>query len=431
LKNKLSFIIAPVVICWCFFSLNGCKEPIIEDTNLLTSDDNLNLAKDTLHVKMFSEFEEPLVSANISNGVLGTITDPNFGNTFAGFYAQSRLTTNNVFFGENPVLDSVVLTLKYNGVYGKFDQPVTVTIYELAQDINASTAYKTNEAFQVSAPPIGQITGFTPKLTDSVVALNGTLAPHIRVKLADAYGQKILGADTSILKDNASFLNFIKGFYVTTSSSPAGNGVAYIDLSSSLSGITLYYKNNAADSLFYTLPASGVKVNHFDNIYTGSPAYTSISSPNTNGEEKMYLQSGAGTKGKIFITDLDKLPKDIAINKAELVISQSGADTQYVAPLVLDLFRIDDAGIARLIEDDALSGFGGVRTAETVNGVVINRYRFNLKRYFQKLIQGVYNNNGFYLQTYLPNSNTERVVIANSSTDKNYQISLLVTYTKL
>ncbi|MES2619890.1 MAG: DUF4270 family protein [Bacteroidota bacterium] len=432
-KNKLTFILAPTVIfCWCFFLLQSCKkDPVIEDTELLTSDDNLNLGKDTLHTKVFSEFELPLASNGISNGVLGTLTDPNFGTTYAGFYAQCQLTSNNIYFGEAPILDSAVLTLKYNGLYGKSDQPVNITVFELAESLTASTTYYTNTAFQVSVPALGQVPSFVPNTTDSIVAVNGTFPAHIRVKLSDSFGSKILTADTSTLRDNASFLNLFKGLYVTTSSSASGNGLTYINLSSSISGITLFYRNNTADSLFYTLPVSGVTVNHIDNIYAGTPVNTSVSSPNANGEEKLYLQAGAGAKGKIFITDLDSLPKNIAINKAELVLSQSASDTSYAAPLVLELFRINDVGTAEALEDDAYSGFGGVRVAETVNGVTINRYRFNLRRYFQKLLQGVYHNNGFYLQTYIPNANSERVVIANSAIDENYKLTLVVTYTKL
>ena len=143
-------------------------------------------------------------------------------------------------------------------------------------------------------------------------------------------------------------------------------------------------------------------------------------------------QAGAGAKGKIFVTDLDSLPGNIAVNKAELILSQNAPDTLYAAPLVLDLFRINDAGQAeRMLEDELSPGFGGVRTTETVNGASVNRYHFNIKNYFQKLINGVYNNNGFYLQSYLPSTNAERVVLENSSTDQNYQIALYITYTKL
>lgn len=432
MKHYLRFLIAPAIFCWCFFSLEGCKNPAIEDTDLLTSDDQLNLAKDTLHVKVFSEFEKPLNSNGISLGVLGTLTDPNFGSTYAGVYSQCRLTSNNIDFGAGKQLDSVVLSLRYGGTYGKFDQALNVSVYELSQNLIDSLTYKTNDAFSVNIPPIGTLSGWIPDLgNDSVHALNGKLPAHLRVKLDNTFGQKLL-ADTNVLHDNTTFLNLFKGFYITTSASITGNGLAYLDLASAVSGITLFYHNDAADSLFYTLPIAGVTINHFDNIYTGTPVATSINTPNVNGEEKLYLQSGAGVKGKILITDLDSLPKNIAINKAEIIITQTAADTLYAAPTLLDLYRIDDAGQAKVIDDDGLLGFGGVRTAETLSdGSVVYRYRFNFKKYFQKLIQGVYHNNGFYLEMYSANNNAERVVLSNSSSNKNYQIAIQVIYTKL
>lgn len=431
LRKYFTYIIAPAVFCWCLFSLQACKEPIIEDTNLLTGDDDLGLAKDTLHTKVYTDYEQAVAANNVTVGVLGTISDVNFGNTYAGFYAQCQLTSNNISFGESPVLDSVVLSLKYNGTYGKFDQPVTVSVYELSQMLNDSTSYKTNDAFSVNIPPIGQVNGFTPNVTDSVSVLNGTFPPNLRISLSSTFGNKILQADTNVLRDNSSFLNLFKGFYVTTASSLTGNGLAYIDLRSSVTGITMYYHNNYDDSLYYTLPISGVTVNHFDNVYTGTPVATTLNNPSPAGEQKMYIQAGCGLKGKILITDLDSLPKNIAINKAEIILSQPAQDTQYTAPLVLNLYRVDDAGKPQLLEDDGSDGFGGTRITENVDGISIVRYRFNIKRYFQKLLQGVYSNKGFYLQSLAPNSNSERVVIDNSASDKNYQITILVTYTKL
>lgn len=436
MKSKLIKVIAPVVFCWCLFLIQGCKDPMIEDSNLLTSEDDLNLAKDTLSLKAFSMYEEPLKSSGVITGVLGNIDDPNFGKSYASLYSQFLLTSNNVYFGENPQLDSVVLMVKYSGVYSKFDKPVDVSVFELAESMNDTTTYKTNQSFQVQVPAIGQLTNFTPNLVDSVQTNRGKYPPLLRIRLTDDFGNKILHADTStVLNDNASFLNYFKGFYLTTSSASSGNGLLYLDLQSTLSQIVIYYSNgsgsNIVDSLSYRFPFSGARVNHFDNVYTGTPLSTSISSPNPNGEEKMYLQAGVGTKGKIFIKDLDSLPKNIAINKAELILTQAAGDTTYTAPLVLNLYRINDAGLAVKLEDDGLSGFGGVRTEEVVDGVTVNRYRFNMKRYFQRLIQGLYPNQGFYVETISPTINSERVVLANSSTDKKYQMQLVVTYTKM
>lgn len=433
MKNKLTLLIAPAILSWCFFYLQGCKEPLIEETDLLTIDDNLSLAKDTLHTKVFTLYQDALESYGVSAGVLGTVTDVNFGNSYASLYAQCGLSSNNITFGDGKQLDSVVLTLRYLTTYGKFTQPLTVAVYEVTDNMVDSFKYKTNDAFSVAIPPIGTLNNWIPNLTDSVSTLQGNVLPHLRVTLNKTFGEKILLADSLSLVDNTAFRQLFKGFYITTAGSPTGNGIANLDLASTVTGITLYYHNNAEDSLSFRLPVSGVTVNHFDNVYSGSPVATSVSNPNPAGEEQMYIQGGAGTKGKILITDLDSLPKNIAINKAEIIFSQrmNSTDTAYNAPELLDLFRIDDAGQAQGIDDDGLTGFGGVLTAETVNGETVYRYRFNIKKYFQKLVQGVYNNNGFLLQVYRENVKTERVVIANSSTDSKYQITVEVTYTRL
>lgn len=400
---------------------------------MLTGDDDLNLAKDTLFPQCFSVFEEPLQSNGVAVGALGNLTDPAYGKTLAGFYGQCALSSNNVNFGTGAALDSAFLTFAYAGQYGKFDIPVNVVAYELTQRPVDSLTYKTTDAFGVGIPPIGQINNFVPDLDDTISIYGVSYPSHLRIPLSTAFGNKILLSDPANLTDNAAFLEYVKGFYVTTTATPAGNGLVYLSLASALSKITLYYHNNDADSLTFDIPVSGVKVNHFDNTYTGTPVQTSVSNPNPAGENKIYLQGGAGVKGKILLPDLDSLPDGIAINKAELILSQSGEinDTAYTAPLLLDLFRIDETGVAKQLEDDGLIHFGGVKVAEWVNGQTINRYRFNIKKYFQKLIDGTYANNGFYVQIVGANSNSERVVITNSSTDENYKVTLVVTYTKL
>lgn len=424
---------APAILtCWCFFILTGCKDPAIEDKDLLNSDDNINLAKDTLHFKVQTLAETNLASNGVSIGLVGNLTDPVFGTTVAGFYGQPRITSNNISFGENPVLDEVYLSLVYSGKYGNFDQPVDLNVYELSQSLIDSVKYYTNSSFAVNTPPIGQVTGFVPNITDSVEVWGTKYVPHLRVKLSNAFGNKILTADTNALRDLTSFLSLFKGFYITTSSSTVGNGAVYFDIRNAISGITLYYHNdNQGDSLAYTIPITGVTVQHTDNNYSGTQVQTALSSPNPAGDEKVFIQSGAGTFGKLEITDLDSLPKNISINKAELILTQSPGDTSFLAPLLLDLYRIDDAGQLQKLEDDGLSHFGGVRVSETIDGQTLNRYHFVITTYFQKLLNATYRNNGFYLKTLSANTNTERVAIANSPTDKKLQVTLLITYTKL
>lgn len=434
LKNvrpKAIHIKAPTLfIGWCLFILCGCKDPAIEDSRLLTGDDNLNLMRDTLQVTVANFFETGIVSGNISTGFLGNITDPAFGKTLAGIYAQCRINSNNLSFGENPQLDSVVLSLRYSGLYGKFNIPVNVNVYELSQSIIDSGAYTLGDAFQVFSPPIGTLSQFTPKITDSVPTINGNLAPHLRVKLSNSFGNKILLADTNALRDVNTFLQLFKGFYITVASNTVSNGYAYLDLRSSVSGITLYYRNNTSDSLSYSIPVTGRAVQHVDQVYTGSPVAASVSTPNTAGEPKAFLQGGSGVYSLLSIKGIDSLPANLAVNKAELILTQSAEDTAFTPPLVLNLFRTDAAKTALALDDESLAHFGGVRTTESLDGQTRLRYRFNIKKYFQYLLQGRYNNDGLLLKALSPATNSERLVISNT-VGASDRILLIITYTKL
>jgi hypothetical protein len=427
--------LAPVVLCWCLFLLGACKDPIIESTDLLTTDDQLGLGKDTLYPVAVNLFETPFISSGLSTGVLGSMDDPYFGKTYCSVYAQCRLDANNIYFGVNPVLDSAVLTLGYNGKYGKFDAPVQLVAFELAQSMDASASYYTNDAFRVNLPPIGTINNFVPNITDTISVYGVSYPAHLRMRLTNSFGNKILLADSTKLENNTTFLDLFKGFYLTTSPSSLSNGNLYLNMRSSLSKITLYYHNDAADSLKYdiAITSESATVNHFDHNYNGTPLQTSVSNPNPNGEEKLYIQAGVGSKSKITIPNLDSLPKNIAINRAELIFtaepSQNGFDSVYPPPLLLNLYRIDDAGDSKALEDDGTSHYGGVREYETVNGVALYRYHFNIQKYLQKVVKGIYNNNGLYLQTIAANVNAERVILTNSNPE--YKISLLITYTKL
>lgn len=427
-----NIIAAPAVfICWCLLFVSSCKDPLIDDKGLLNKDDELGLDKDTLSMSAFSFFQPAVKASGISVGALGNVQDAAFGKAHASFYAQCRISSPNINFGNGATLDSVVLRLRYNGTYGAFTTPLDIYVYELNESMAEGTTYLTNKSFAVKIPPIGTAVAVIPNSTDSQYVYGVKIAPHLRVPLNMSFGNKILQADTNQLKDNSTFLELFKGFYITASSNVQGNGLMYLDLTSVVSGISLYYHNNDADSLTFSIPVSGVAVNHFDNIYAGTPVLSSVTTPNPAGEQKLYLQGGAGVYGKLQIKDLDSLPQNILVNKAEIILTQSVTDTGYVPPAVLDLFRIDDVGNEQELEDDGFSHFGGTSEYVNINGATVVRYKFNIRTYFQKLLQGVYKNNGFYLKTLTPYSNTERVVIANLGTDPNYTISLYITYTKM
>ena len=132
------------------------------------------------------------------------------------------------------------------------------------------------------------------------------------------------------------------------------------------------------------------------------------------------------------MVNLANVPKNIGINKAELIVAESEIDSQYAVPSTLSLLRIDDAGVGQQLDDVSSASFGGYLQTDTLGGAVVNRYHFNISLYMQKLIEGIYNNNGLYLSIPSANSTPARVVLMNPpATDKIHRTYLTVTYTKL
>ncbi len=416
----------------------GCKDPVIQSKNLLTKSDTLTLAKDTLPLTITTLAQTQISSSYVTDGVLGSMNDRNFGISYGGFYAQYALTTLSPSFGANPIIDSVVLSLAFDVPYGPCSKPVNLSVYELNQDLSSSGTYYTNTSFQVKSPPIGYLQNYIPDFVDSsyVFAEGGNESPQLRINLSKDFGYRILNADPSVLVSDSTFLSAFKGIYVTASG-PVGNGMMLCNLSSSLSKITIFYRtSDQGDSIenpFY-FPLSGVTVNHFDNNYYGAPVYKAINNP-TTANQKVFLQGGGGTQAKILI-NIDSVLKyktpGVGVNKAELIIPESQIDSQYAVPSYLNLLRIDDAGIGQTLDDAVTTVYGGSLQADTLNGTTVYRYHFNISLYMQKLIQGIYNNNGLYLAIPGPNSTPARVVLSNpDASDKVHRTYLTVTFTKL
>ncbi|HRN95466.1 MAG TPA: DUF4270 family protein, partial [Chitinophagales bacterium] len=299
----------------------------------------------------------------------------------------------------------------------------------LDENIYPETNYYSNASFAIKTPPVAQVNNFVPNTTDSVKVYGFTFSPQLRIKLSNDFGNKLLLADTFSLSSSSTFLSYMKGLRVSVQPGSQGNGMVALDLYSSETGIILYYRNSASDSLAYTFPisSSGQTVNRFENTFS-STVNQYLNNTETNNDEVLPIISGGGTKVKITIPQFDSLPKEIAINKAEILLPLStvyGSYDSIFTPLPsIGFYRIDDLGL----EKDDTQFLNGKLETVTINGETIKRYRVNITQYAQNLLKGTYKNNGFTLAA--PDASGARVVLANT-TDKNHKIALRIIYTKL
>ncbi|HEY9082209.1 MAG TPA: DUF4270 domain-containing protein [Vicingaceae bacterium] len=396
---------------------------------------NANIMKTDTFTIVTSLAKEDSIRTDVSiYNLLGIYNDPVFGPTASSFYTQATLNGLNVDFGVGAVLDSAVLTLAYNNVYGDTNAAISVNVYEITEQMSTSDSYYSNQKLAYDVTPITTTT-FSPKVADSVFVAfeGGNVAPHLRINLGNTFGNKIFAeSGTSNLANNANFTQFFKGFYLTTTDSvqnttlsPGQGAIAYFNTNSSLSTLTLYY--NDTSKYDFIINSESAKYNRFDHNYTG----TDIEAQLLGGGDSTvsYVQTMAGVKTKLEVPYIKEIIKDgeVVINKAELIVTiESGTDGTYPTIPMLTLVAIDNNGQSVFLSDffEGLDFFGGsLNTTEKT-------YTFNIPRHLHSMIYNTTSNNGMYLVATGQSISANRSVI---TTNKNQiaKLKLNITYTKL
>jgi hypothetical protein len=368
--------------------------------------------------------------------LLGSYFDPILGTSTAGFYVQIRTPDNNVNFGPNPVIDSVILTLAYNGgYYGDLTAQQSVNVFEVTQDFFIDSNYYSNNRLYCSATDLCDVS-FFPKPTDSVVIGGVNYVPHVRLKLNNSLGQKFLDASgTSALYDNTNFLMFFKGLYIVAEPRYVSGAMLYFNLLSSQSKLTLYSHNDSTSSQTYSfvINENSGRFNTFEhNGYSGADHgfQQQIAGDTSRGEQTLYLQTMGGIKTYIRFPDIRSLldSGNVAINKAELIITADPATLEgFTPPTQLTLVKINSDGSLGFLPDQyyGTDYWGGTYNSTT------KEYRFNIAKYIQyALTDETYAANGLYLAISGSAVNGNRLVL-NGPAKESGNLRLEITYTRL
>lgn len=351
---------------------------------------------DTISVSAYSMLEDTLNTTNMTANMIGHIYDPVFGTSKASTYAQFDLTGSSVNFGESPVVDSVVLTMQLASYYGDTNSRVNIRVYRLLEALNGSH-YNNESMVAIDNTPLNyKLTGYTIQPTTSIVVDTGEYSPHIRIRLSQAFGQYLLN-NQSHMQNNAAFKDFFKGLCITALSHSGSTGYMLMtSMTSSLTGIVLYYHNNSKASAKYVFPCTS-ECNRFTNYkhdYSSSKDADFIQEVlNGNqsvGKSKLFVQGASGVKTRITFPHLKEtfksLDNRVVINRAELVITDVSPDeVLLVSPAALAVQGIHKETDALVyIPDDeyytSSSYYGGTYDAKK------REYRFRVTQYVQDYI---------------------------------------------
>lgn len=416
--NRLTykFPALALLVLGCLLSLNACRENTIINTGVNPTGDNIftENAGDTLTILTRVIYEDSVITSKSNTGYfilhgLGQATDPFAGKTNAAIYFQVLPPATSFSLGEGGTIDSAVLVLPYSGTtWG--DSTATAPlqnfrVYQIGEALSKDSSYY---SFQKKSVDYSRFYGNkmvqVAALKDSVKIWDTMRTPHLRIPLNSTFIadiQNALPADSSI----ASFLNAFKGFYLEADSTTGGTSIPYFRIDGQArpydrASVILYYHNNSKDSLTasFAFDASGAA--HYNAItrnYNGTPAKT-IMDAGWGAQPLLVMQNSPGAVIEVKIPYLANLPKDIIINKAELVItaidtlsSNTFYKPQRLVPAGVDsngnLFNIADVmGVSP--SNDGYRFIDGTRREATVGGISVSQYVMNIPAEVQKVISG-------------------------------------------
>lgn len=398
--KKILLCIVTVLACALFTACTDETSPIGLDLIDNSVDTDF---MDTITLHAYSMLEDTINTTQSSADLMGHLSDPVFGNSNAGIYAQLALTGSSVNFGTNPIIDSVVLTLQISGYYGDTNSLVGIRVHRLTSDMSTETQYYQNSTVDYDPATLNySLSGYKLHPTTPIVVDTAQLNPHMRIRLSQSFGQEILNHQEDL---NNNLKNYLKGLYIEAVSHTGICGYILIaNMTSALSGVTLYYHNSEENGKRYTLSCSEncARFTHIEHNYSASTNNSFIQEVLHNetalGSDVLFVQGGGGVKTRITFPFLentfDQYNKRVNIHRAELVITNVQPDEQFlIQPNLLTLqgIRKSDGAIRFLPDDDyyvSTSYFGGTYDSKT------KEYRFRITSYVQQLIlqQGDWSN---------------------------------------
>jgi hypothetical protein len=417
LKNLLrNFAFSSLLAATLFGA--GCKEDTIINANVSPSLGPIavDTIPDTFTVWTKTVMVDSVVtSLTPSNQVvvhgLGTANDPYFGRTTESIYMQVLPERGNfTFSANNPTITDAFLVLPYSRFsWGDTLSPETqdFNVYRVTETLSTDETYYNNTHKNFDQTPVGTITGVDiAKLKDSVSVLGKNVAPHLRIKLTDAFKNELVSIAASS-NDAAAFLSSMKGLYIAPANQ-TGRAIPYFVLNGSAdymrAAIQFFYHEgdpNNPKSAFFNFTTGTAHYNRIVREY--SDELKSAFASGAQSDPVVYLQNLPGATLDIRFPTLKNLPQ-IVVNRAELIITQislpgdPNAD-KFWAPLLLDVTGVDAAGTKYVPLDKqpvtdvgALAFIDGSRKTVTLpGGINVNQYSINIPRLQPSLMRYICN----------------------------------------
>lgn len=420
MKHKHLALTLGAIITSTFILLISCKK--INESTTLGGDlipvvDNIHTFDTTLEVQTFNDTfsitTDTTIYSSLYTNYLGQInSDPFFGKTDAKLFLELKPPSFKYTFLNHPDslhIDSVVLVLNYVETYGDTAALQTVNVYEVPQSsVFGDTTFTLRKSNYEKAGLLGSRTFEPFTLKDSVKVYKDTTANQLRIRLDDAFGQRLLNYDTSGVNgayaNDSTFRTFFKGFALE---SVSGNAIMGFNLEGTNTKLAIYYKDDNGDSpitqwdtavayFSFADNATSASANFIKRDYAGT-ALAATTDGTTTADNFVYIQNTPGSFATIKIPGLAGLNNSV-VHRAELIMEQAYDVSDTIFPptnLYLDAYDPSVSTFRTIPYDLSLDVSGnsnlGNFGAAPINskdalGNNVKNWRFNLTRYIQHVV---------------------------------------------
>ena len=142
-----NFFLKNTLVLACIVLLSSCDKEYNAIGDGLIGENHFDFNKYTSNVIAYNQKVGPVQSNGLEVNALGILDDAAFGTTTANFATQVVSLTANPVIGDNPVIESVVLTVPYfstlkstdkdgnnvyelDSIYGPSDAKIKLSVYE-------------------------------------------------------------------------------------------------------------------------------------------------------------------------------------------------------------------------------------------------------------------------------------------------------------
>lgn len=439
-KNLYKTLIISVLVI-LYTSCSKTTESI--GNGLLSENDHIGaFYTDTLHLNCHSERIDSLYTKGMNSILLGSMLDPVMGLTNANLFTQLHISSTNHHFGDNPIIDSVVLQLAYSGYYGDTTAMQTVHVYELAETMIDSLDYYQFSDFMTQGADLANSYQFHPHpRTVNQIVGNDTLSQAVlRIPLDNSIGEQLATADSSIFSTPDAFKDYFQGLKISFDNVSLGGAICYFDpKNNTTTQLQVYYRENPnANPMRYDfyITSDDVYFNQYLHDYTqGTTDFTQqvMEGDTSLGQTKLYLQSMGGIRCFITFPDLinwaDALQDErthLIINEAKLIFpaAETSDSTLLPPPPSMALVSLKPTGGTALLPDymEGSNYYGGTYSNTKKN------VSFRISEYLQEVILGNTSSLGLYLTITGASYNAQRWVIAGPESLQDHQLKCEIKY---